>query len=192
MLVRMMLAQRLDVAADDQAVVAGQFGVIGAGRMALDDAAAGHVEWKLDPFGLVLDGFVGKPGKVAGDGDVVVIDQEIDRARVLAAAAVDGVDDAGKAALPVLVGKRLHLGPHRLVDLALEKESRVPVDVAEERADGECEKRQIDGRQAERRGAEKLGARSHGPYSPSPARSAGSAPRIPCRSSSAIGKHERR
>ncbi len=81
------LAQRLDVAPDDQFIVAGEIGVKGARLVALGAAAVLYIERKFDPVRIAY-----RLGRqfvdVAGDPVAHRIGQEIDRSGLLAAAAL--------------------------------------------------------------------------------------------------------
>ena len=142
------LAQRRDVAADNQFEFVLQIGMECADDVALGAGAPLYLKGKLDPVGFVVGKFR-HGGEIAGDAPACGIGKQIDRAAVVGAAAPDGVDDAAQPADAVLVGQGLDFGADGVVGLTLEQDGGVPVDIAQQGRHRDGKQNQIERREAE-------------------------------------------
>jgi hypothetical protein len=120
---------------------------------------------KADPAG--ADDLAFGPGReIAGEGMGGRVGDEIEHgiAALAGAALGDHLNEAGEAALVVLLGEPGDLGAERRLGLVLDEIGGRPVDEGEDRQDRDDEEREIERRQTERVGAQqpRYGAMSDG------------------------------
>jgi hypothetical protein len=140
------------VAPDEEVIAAGEI----EGAAADDVGHAGGIvaprQRDLQPA-VLLGGRRRPVGQVAGQRLIAGAGQQVDVLRHAArpAALVDHLHQAHQPLVAVLLGEAADLGLHRLVGLALEEAGGLPVDEAEQHAQGDAEQQQVEQRDAEDR-----------------------------------------